>query len=380
MRVIWLSLFLFFACLPSALAVEDYICPMHPHIHGSKGDTCPVCGMDLVPANRGGSQKDAGNAAIRISPEYVQTLGVRTAKVGYHEFGKAIHSYGRVIPSTRTEHQISLRRGGWIKELRASAVGDPVKKGEVLFTFYSPDLIAIEAEYITGIRTGFKAAATEQRLRLYGMDDQAIELFKKKGAIIEDVPFHAPADGVISTLNARQGAFMEQGSIILAIQDFSKVWVEAQVLLKDLPLLKAGDRATVRIAQTGHEAVSEIDYIFPTADDVSREGKVRLVLDNADGAFVTEAPVGIMFEADAKKRLAVPKEAVIYSGGGAYVLEDAGEGRFNPLMVETGISSHSMTEIKSGLHEGQGIVISGQFMIDAESNLSGSGMEAHHGH
>ena len=361
MRVIWLSLFLFFACLPSALAVEDYICPMHPHIHGSKGDTCPVCGMDLVPANRGGSQKDAGNAAIRISPEYVQTLGVRTAKVGYHEFGKAIHSYGRVIPSTRTEHQISLRRGGWIKELRASAVGDPVKKGEVLFTFYSPDLIAIEAEYITGIRTGFKAAATEQRLRLYGMDDQAIELFKKKGAIIEDVPFHAPADGVISTLNARQGAFMEQGSIILAIQDFSKVWVEAQVLLKDLPLLKAGDRATVRIAQTGHEAVSEIDYIFPTADDVSREGKVRLVLDNADGAFVTEAPVGIMFEADAKKRLAVPKEAVIYSGGGAYVLEDAGEGRFNPLMVETGISSHSMTEIKSGLHEGQG-------------------MEAHHGH
>jgi Cu(I)/Ag(I) efflux system membrane fusion protein len=374
MRVFILTFLLFLTFLTPAFAVEDYICAMHPHIHGKKGDHCPICGMELVPASSVGEPENSSTEMLNISPAYSQALGVRTAKATHADFGKAIHSYGRIVPSTRREYQISLRKGGWIRELRTSAVGDKVKKGDVLFTFYSPDLIAIETEYITGLRTGFKPAATESRLRLFGMDELAIEAFKKQGGVIEDVPFHAPADGVVTVLNARKGAFIEEGSVILTIQDFSEVWVEAQVLLKDLPFLAIGTPATVTIAQTGEKTPATIDYIFPTADSDTREGMVRLILDNSDGAFKTDAPVSVMFSAGSKPRLAVPEEAVLYSGMGAYVMEDVGGGNFRPVMVKTGITSSGLTEIVSGLSEGQSVVTSGQFMIDAESNLRGGGM------
>lgn len=370
MRVFILALMLFLTFLTPAFAAEDYICAMHPHIHGQKGDHCPICGMELVPASSVGGPENSTDA-LNISPAYSQALGVRTAKVSQNAFGHAIHSYGRIVPSTRREYQISLRKGGWIRELKASAVGDKVKKGDVLFTLYSPDLIAIETEYITGLRTGFKPAATESRLRLFGMDDLAIEAFKKKNEIIEDVPFHAPADGVVTVLNARKGAFMEEASVILTIQDFSEVWIEAQVLLKDLPFLAVGTPATLTVAQTGEMASAVVDYIFPTADSDSREGMVRLILDNSGGAYKTGTPVSVTFLADSKPRLAVPEESVLYSGMGAYVMEVVGNGNFRPVMVKTGITSNGLTEITSGLSDGQSVVTSGQFMIDAESNLRG---------
>lgn len=370
MRIFILAFLLFLTCLTPAFAAEDYICAMHPHIHGEKGDHCPICGMELVPASSVGGTENSTDT-LNISPAYTQALGVRTAKATHADFGKAIHSYGRIVPSTRREYQISLRKGGWIRDLKASAVGDKVKKGDVLFTLYSPDLIAIETEYITGLRTGFKPAATESRLRLFGMDELAIEAFKKQGGIIEDVPFHAPTDGVVTILNARKGAFMEEGSIILTTQDFSEVWVEAQVLLKDLPFLAIGTPATVTVAQTGEKTSAAIDYIFPTADSDTREGMVRLILDNSGGTFKTDAPVSVMFSAGSKPRLAVPEEAVLYSGMGAYVMEAIEEGNFRPVMVKTGITSNGLTEITSGLSDGQSIVTSGQFMIDAESNLRG---------
>lgn len=370
MRVFILALLLFLTFLTPAFAVEDYICAMHPHIHGKKGGHCPICGMELVPASNVGEPENA-TGSINISPAYSQALGVRTAKVAHHDFGQAIHSYGRIVPSTRSEYQVSLRKSGWIRALNTSAVGDKVKKGDVLFTFYSPDLIANQVEYLSGIKGGFKPAATESRLRLYGMDEQAIELLKKKGEVIEDVPFHAPTDGVITVLNARKGAFMDEGVVILTIQDFSQVWVEAQILLKDLPFLTTGMSATVTAAQTGEKFTSTIDYIFPTADPDSREGMVRLILNNSGGTLKIDAPVSVMFSAGSKPRLAVPEEAVLYSGKGAYVMEDTGKGNFRPVMVKTGITSNGLTEIVSGLADGQSVVISGQFMIDAESNLRG---------
>lgn len=371
MRVFILALLLFLTFLTPAFAVEDYICAMHPHIHGKKGNHCPICGMELVPATNVSEPENTPKDAINISPAYSQALGVRTAKATHHDFGQAIHSYGRIVPSTRSEYQVSLRKSGWIRELNASAVGDKVKKGDVLFTFYSPELIAIQVEYLSGIKGGFKPAATESRLRLYGMDEQAIELLKREGSVIEDVPFHAPTDGVVTVLNARKGAFMDEGVVILTTQDYSQVWVEAQVLLKDLPFLTTGMPATVTLAQSGKIFTSTIDYIFPTADPDSREGRARLVLDNSGGALKIDAPVSVMFSAESKQRLAIPEEAVLYSGMGAYVMEDVGKGNFRPIMVKTGITSNGLTEITSGLSVGQSVVTSGQFMIDAESSLRG---------
>lgn len=361
-------------------AEEVYICPMHPHIHGKKGDKCPICGMDLVPkaqteapiaapedGENGKDEMDNKEGALFIEPIYRQALGVKTAKTSLHEFGKAIHAFGHVTPSTRMEYSIAVRTAGWIIDLNTDAVGDTVKEGDLLFTFYSPNLMTAQSDYLLGSRVG----NSEQRLRLFGMDEQAIAELKKKGRFLEETPFYAPAGGTVSMLNVRKGAYMEEGDMALALQDYSRVWVQAHLSLRDLQFLAIGTPATVTLDETGESFKAAVDFIYPTTDPQSRNGLVRLVLDNPDGRLKTDTLVGVTFEADSKQRLAVPAEAVLYGNDGAHVIEAVGDGYFRPVTVETGITAHGMTEIVSGLMEGEKIVSSGQFMIDAESSLSG---------
>lgn len=399
-------------------AEQVYICPMHPHIHDEKGDRCPICGMDLVPANgqapsskpaekeEKGERKilywydpmvpgqkfdkpgkspymdmdlvpfykdevkggpEAPDNALYVDPVYRQALGVKTEKAALHEFGKSIHVFGHIAPSTRLEHTVAVRTAGWIVDLNTDAVGDTVKKGDLLFTFYSPNLMTAQSDYLIGSRVG----DAEQRLRLYGMDGQAIAELKKKGKFLEATPFFAPTDGTISMLNVRKGAYVDAGNMVLSLQDYSQVWVQAHLPLRDMQFLVAGTPAVVTIDETGEPFKAVVDFIYPVTDPQSRNGLVRLVLDNPDGKLKTDALVSITFEANSQSRLAVPAEAVLYGKDGGHVITDLGDGYFRPVRVRTGITAGGLTEIVSGLKESEKIVTSGQFMIDAESSLSG---------
>ena len=364
-----------------------YICPMHPHIHGKEGDTCPICGMKMVPRTSTDAPAPEENreGALYIEPAYKQALGVKTGTVGSHVFGKTIHAFGHVAPSTRLEHIVSVRTAGWIVDLNTDAIGDTVKAGDLLFTFYSPDLMRAQSDYMAGQRGGAAVGDPAQRLRLYGMGDRTIEELKKKGRFLEKTPFYAPIAGTVSALNTRKGAYVKEGDAILTLQDYSKVWVLAHVPLKDMQFLSAGAPATIMVNDTGEVFRTRADFIYPATDPQSRNGLVRLVLDNPDGKLKTDMLTDVTFAADSRERLAVPEEAVLYGGRGAYVIEALKDGRFRPVMTRTGITSEGMTEIISGLSDGQNVVTSGQFMIDAESNLSGgmanmAGMEMGNGH
>lgn len=362
---------------------ELYICPMHPHIHGKKGDRCPICGMDLVPQtqteapltlpendkNGAAASKDETDkdGAIYIEPVYRQALGVGTATVNLHDFGKAIHAFGHVAPNTRLERSIAVRTAGWIVDLNADAVGDTVKKGDLLFTYYSPDLMTAQSDYLQGNRVG----NAEQRLRLHGMDGKAIAELKKNGRFLEETPFYASADGTVASLNVRKGAYLEEGGLVLTLQDYAQIWVQAHLPLRDMKFLKIGAPATATIENTGESFNTLVDFIYPETDPESRNGLVRLVLDNPDGKLKTDALVNVSFEVDSQRRLAVPAEAVLYGKQGAHVIASLGDGYFRPVQVKTGITSDGMTEILFGLKEGDKIVAAGQFMIDAESSLSG---------
>lgn len=357
-----------------------YFCPMHTHIHGKKGDRCPICGMDLVPMEQDSPADTSGDkeGAVHITPAYQQALGVKTTKAAMHEFGKTIHAYGHIAPSTRLSHSVAVRSEGWIVDLKTDALGDMVKTGDLLFTYYSPDMMSAQSDYLNGYRINI----TETRLRVSGMDDKAIAAFKKRGKLWEETPFFSPADGTVSMLNARKGAFMKDGDVVLMLQDYSKVWVETHVPLKDLPLLEKGTAAIVVLDATEEKFSATVDYIYPQTDAQSRDGMVRLVLDNPDGKLKTDMLVKVMFNAQSRSRLAVPAESVLYGKNGGYVISVVEEGYYRPIMVKTGITSQGMTEVTSGLNDGQEIVQTGQFMIDAESNLTGgmAAMGAGHEH
>ena len=383
MRVLFFVLLLF-AFAPAAIAAEEYICPMHPHISGEEGDSCPICGMTLVPKvektpdNTGqeGHSTDASEGALHIDSSYVQALGVKTAEVTHHDFGRNIRAFGKIAPSTRLEYAVDVRTKGWIVDLPVDAVGDTVKKGDLLFTYYSPDLMTAQSDFLIGSKIG----GAEQRLRLYGMDEKAITELKKRGKFFEETPFYASADGTVSMLNVRKGAYVNEGGSVLKLQDFSRLWVNVDVPVKDIQFLAVETPATVTVPETGDSYETSIDFIHPVNDPQSRTVMVRLILDNPGGVLKPDTYVDAVFKADVQSRLAVPAEAVLYGGMGAYVMENISDGYFNPVMVETGITADGLTEIKSGLKHGQRIVTSGQFMLDAESNLRGGMAAMGHDH
>ncbi len=363
MRVYIIILFSFFILtMPTWAAGEIYICPMHPHIEGEKGEDCPICGMSLVP-----KLNDTPKGAVIISPAYVQALGVKTNIVSSYNFGKTINAYGQIEPSSRLEYAIAMRANGWIVELATSAVGDQVQKGDLLFTYYSPDLMSAQSDFLIGSRTG----NAEQRLRLFGMGDKAMAEFKKGGKMMEATPFYASINGTVTTLDARPGMYIGEGSRILTLQDLSKVWVNAEVALRDIAFLDKGQNATIIQSETGKTYSGVIDFIHPVANPMSRTVKVRIIINNINGDFKPETYVDVVIEGTPKTRLAVPQEAVLFGKEGHYVMEAIADDQFRPTKVKTGITSNGLTEITRGLKQGQRIVTSGQFMIDAESSLSG---------
>jgi len=399
--------------LPKICEEGKYVSAMHPNFRGDKGDNCPVCGMEMVPDpvcfpeeakqeqtkerkilywhdpmvpgtkfDKPGKSpfmdmdlvpvyedeiSGAPEGAINIKPKYQQALGVKTSPVSKKQFGHSIRSFGEIVPSTRNELMFHMRSEGWIVDLATDAVGDTVKKGDLLFTYYSPDLMNAQSDFLIGNRVG----NAEERLRLFGMDDKAIAELKEKGRMMRETPFYAPMDGTIIDLKVRKGSFVKEGDLALSMQDFSQVWVNTDVPLQDLQFLEIGQSAKIMVPETGKTYDSTIDFIHHVADPQTRTGTVRLVLPHKHLEPKPGTYVDVVFDADTQDRLAVPAEAVLYDGTGAKIIESLGDGYFRPVSVQTGITVGGLTEIISGLEEGQEIVTSGQFMIDAESSLRG---------
>jgi Cu(I)/Ag(I) efflux system membrane fusion protein len=254
-----------------------------------------------------------------------------------------------------------------------------VEKGDLLFTYQSAELMSAQSDYLLQEGDKFSGIDPGLRLRLYGMEKKAIERLEAQGGMLAETPFHAPASSTLQSLNVREGAYVKKGATVLTLQDYSRVWIEADVPVRDLQFLTEGQKATVIVPQTGKRYITRIDLIRDTVDPTTRTGRVRLVVEQDKHRLRPGTYVDVEFSAYVEKRLAVPMEAVLYGGDGAIVIESLGEGRFRPVEVETGITARGYTEITDGLKAGRDIVKTGQFMIDAESNLRG-GMAEMDGH
>jgi Cu(I)/Ag(I) efflux system membrane fusion protein len=382
--IIALTAFVFIA---STAFAESYTCPMHPHyISDNEDGSCPICGMNLVPMTSNEPEEmssietskhkdhDAPSKdGIKISPETIQNMGVRTQKAKMAHFGTNVRSYGLVGENVRAKQEISSRIDGWIEELYITAIGDKVKKGDLLFRMYSPELLSAQQDYLAAIATGTKGRmiSSAKRLKSLGVQEKFIQQLKSSHKSQEKVPFYADTNGIISELYANSGSYIKPGMEIATLQDYSSVWINASVAEKDLQFLSINNKATIIFPNLGGvERIAYIDYIHPTIDASTRTGKVRLVLNNDKGNLKPGAYADIIFETNVDNRLAIPSEAILKKSDGNFVIVALGEGRFKPQKVVTGInSSRGMTEIISGIHKGDNIVISSQFLIDSESSF-----------
>lgn len=412
-----LTLLVMVFALP-ALAAEQYTCPMHPHYISDHEGTCPICGMDLVPV--AGSEESAADApmqsgekkilywvapmdsnfksdkpgkspmgmdlvpvyeessdtnapgTVSISPETIQTMGVRTVRAEIAPFGSEVRAVGVVEADQRAQQELTTRVEGWIEDLKIEAAGDVVAKGDILYRLYSPELVSAQKDYISALSTGIKGRinATRKRLEFLGAQSSAIAAITKQKAAIEKLPVYVETSGTVSQIMAREGSYIKPGEMIAQIEDYSEVWVEASVAEKDMPFIASDAKATVSFPNLNEKTyTANVDYIYPTVDANTRIGKVRLLLPNKSGVLRPGLFADVVFESKTEQRLAVPTEAILYDSEGAHVVVALGNGKFAPRNIETGISSGGKTEVTSGLEAGANIVVSSQFLIDSESSL-----------
>ena len=391
-----------------------YRCPMHPDVVRDAPGQCPICGMDLVkvePEPAAGAEPagaapaepiyyrhphdpkrtsptprkdemgmdyvpvyaDAAGPEVRISPEVINNLGVRTAAATRAALPRRAQTVGFVSFDDRRVRQVRPRADGWIEGLSVRAMGETVEAGQLLFTVYSPMLESAQQEYLDALRIGNEdlIAASRDRLRALGLDSRTAQALASSGRASGRVPFHAPVSGVITELAIREGAMVTPDMMAMTITELGSLWVIAEVPESQAGWVAPGTLAELRFPSLPGETLEgRVQHVYPELNMETRTVRARIVLEEPVAAIRANmlANVTLVGEAGAET-VTVPRNALIRSGLEDRVVIALGEGRFAPRRVVAGAESGDRIAILEGLAAGEEVVVAGQFLLDSEANL-----------
>ncbi|HET7664417.1 MAG TPA: efflux RND transporter periplasmic adaptor subunit [Rhodanobacteraceae bacterium] len=355
--------------------------PMKPQQHFDHPGLSPM-GMQMVPkyASENGTAKNI----VRIDPAEVQNLGMRTAVVKVGRLSDTVHVPGSVAWDQRLAVTVSARTNATIEKLHVRAPYTMVEAGQPLAEILAPQWSAAVAEYFalkdarSATGQALRAAALE-RLHALGMDKATI---RGLHAGSDTITLRAPVDGVVGRLEVQAGQQVGKGEPIMRINGLDKVWIQAAIPQAQVAGISAGAPITATVSALPNVVFhGKVATVLPTVDAATRTQQARIVLDNpghrlAPGMFVDLRIAGT----PSAPYPLVPTAAIIADGVHTRVIEALGDGRYRPLRVRTGRSSDGMTAIVAGLHGGERIVTSGQFLIDSEASLSGALQRLKAGH
>jgi membrane fusion protein, copper/silver efflux system len=360
--------------------------PMDPAFI-AKGPGKDPMGMDLVPVYEG-EQPQGAPGMVKIDPVTIQNIGVKTTLIERRRLTHDIRTVGRVAYDESRVRRVSPKVGGWIEEQHVNFPGQVVEKGEKLLEIYSPELVATEQEYLTAlhyrgrlVESSLEEAvagsqglvqAAETRLRYWNITDAQIKALRERGEITRTMVLHAPFKGIIVEKKIPEGGYLQPGQTVYGIADISTVWVYADIYEYEAPWLKLGQPATMTLAyQPGTSYPGKVVYIYPYLQNMTRTLQVRMEFPNSKRfdlkpdmwADVT------LHAVVAREGLAVPIQAVIRTGKRDIALVALGGGRFAPRDLRLGPQAGDDFEVLDGLHEGDRVVTSAQFLINSESSL-----------
>jgi Cu(I)/Ag(I) efflux system membrane fusion protein len=360
-----------------------WVAPMDPNYRRDKPGKSPM-GMDLIPVYEAANDgADAGPGTIKISPDVVNNLGVRTAEVEQKSLHAQIQTVGYVAYDEDRLVHVHPRVEGWIEKLHVKAAGDPVQKDQPLYDIYSPALVNAQEELVLALDRKNKRLirAAKARLKALQLPAQAIKAVESSRKVQQFITAYAPQEGVVDNLNIREGFYVKPGTTLMSIGTLEQVWVEAEVFERQAFIVAVGQPVTMRLDYLpGKQWQGTVDYIYPTLNSKTRTVKVRLRFANENAALKPNMFAQIAIHAqDGESALLVPKEAVIRSGNADRVVLALGEGRFKSIAVELGRSDESAFEVLSGLSEGERVVTSAQFLLDSESSKTSDFKRMAHG-
>ncbi|MEJ8566587.1 efflux RND transporter periplasmic adaptor subunit [Elongatibacter sediminis] len=358
---------------PGEPEVLYWVAPMDPNYRRDEPGKSPM-GMDLVPVYANSEPDSSG--AVSINPAVEQNLGIRTRAAEFRPLWRRIEATGYVgFDQNRLEH-IHLRTSGWVQNLQVNAEGERVRAGDLLFEFYAPDLLNAQKEFLQARRRGDArlAAAGRQKLLALGMERGEIDELDTRGAARQTIAVLAPADGVITSLNVRAGAYVEPATEVMSVADLSTVWMQAEVFESQADWVATGQSAEARLDyMPGEVFAGEVDYVYPVLDPQTRTLRVRLRFDNPGERLKPNMYARVtIYGKTHLDALAIPRDAVIRAPERDRVVVALGDGRFRSHEVMTGIESGEWVEVIAGLDAGDEVVTSAQFLLDSEASLTGS--------
>ncbi|RJG47482.1 efflux RND transporter periplasmic adaptor subunit [Motilimonas pumila] len=351
-----------------------WVAPMDPNYQRDKPGKSPM-GMDLIPVyadDLNGSNDAAGT--ITISAAVENNLGVKTASAAMAPLMPRIETVGYVAFDESRLWQTNVRVAGWVEQLNINAVGEQVKQGEVLFSLYSPELVKAQEELISAYTTQRRGMinGAKERLVTLGVDNKQIQQILQRGKATRTIAIKAPADGVIASLNIRQGGYLSPAQAVISAGPLEQVWVDAEVFERQFHWLKPGTQASMTLdAIPGGEWQGEVDYVYPILDPATRTLRVRLKFANPNGELKPNMFANVaLLPSSSEQVLTIPRNAVIRTGQMARVVLAQGAGKFRSARIEVGREAGDKIEVLAGLVEGDKVVTSAHFMLDSESSQS----------
>ncbi len=349
-----------------------WVAPMDPNYRRDKPGKSPM-GMELIPYY---SRTEQEVGSVKISPAVVQNLGIRTGKAELTRLWRGIDTVGYVDYDESKVSHIHLRTEAWIEKLAVESEGERVKKGDFLFDIYSPKLVNAQEELVTALASGNQGLirATKERLSALGISHSQISTLEKDKKVKQRISIYAPQDGVVSELPVREGMFVKPSQKVMTLGGLSSVWLLAEVFERQSQWVEVGQDAEVTLSYIpGKRWNGKVEYIYPSLDPKTRTLKVRLRFENPGERLKPNMYANVKIFGGAKENtIVIPLEGLIRSGREERVILSLGEGRFEARNVKAGIESGNYVEILEGVHEGDDIVISGQFLIDSEASMRAS--------
>jgi len=415
-----------------------YQCPMHPSITSDHPGDCPICGMKLVevkrdqampgatltPAERtiefyrspmdprqtsptprkdemgmdyipvysdeehgDGGQEVEGLATVTIDPTRQQLIGMRTAPVTRGSVAGSWRTVGRVQIDPTRVRKTNVKVEGYIERMYVDFVGRPVRRGEPLFSIYSPSLLAAENEYVLALQTKDALAeggaltgdgetlvtSARRKLELWDVPAIEIERLEQTRQPSKALTFLSPVSGVVTAKNVVEGASVNPGDTPYEITDLGVVWVLADAYETDLHRVRVGMSASLTVqAYPNRPFNGDVVFIDPLLDPKTRTAKVHMHFANPTGELKPEMFGDVVLEGATREGLRIPVDAVVRSGTKDVVFVALGDGKFEPREVQLGSTNNDQVEVTGGLTEGQEVVVRANFLIDSESQLRSS--------
>ena len=365
------------AALPAGILY--YTCSMHSWVREKVPGKCPVCGMDLIPVMKQGVETMTASApGFTVPEDRQQQIGVTFTRVERKPLRRTMRAVGTVESDRQRDWAYVARTDGYVKALFVTSPGELVAAGHRLLSLYSPDLFTAEREYVMLLEgsagtQGTMLASARERLKQWNISDAEIAALETSRTAAAEVTLCSPFRGTVKEVAAQQGGMVKAGDKLVEVVDLSSVWVWADFYESELAALHPGQQATITVgAYPGECFGGKIALIDPFLDGASRTFKVRIDVANADLKLRPGMYADVALDEEMGQGLVIPLNAIMPMGRRNLVFVDLGNGRLSPREVTLGAEYDAGYEVKAGLQEGERIVSSATFLIDAEAQIQGA--------